>query len=75
MTFRALAATYRFLVPCETGGIEAYARELIAPSVAGSALQLTAFLSKEAAQDAGTPWAELPSVLVCEARRVISSSS
>ena len=60
-----------FLVPGETGGMETYARELItALREEEPALQLTAFLSKEAARDTAAPWTELPSVVVpVEARR------
>ena len=60
-----------FLVPGETGGMETYARELIAAlREEDPALQLTVFLSKEAARDTAAPWAEVPSVLVpVEARR------
>src|SRR5919206_876316 len=55
-----------FLVPGETGGMETYARELIAALVAERpAMQATAFVSREAAADGDAPWGELvPAVTV-----------
>jgi glycosyltransferase involved in cell wall biosynthesis len=54
-----------FLVPGETGGMEIYARELIAAllSAAPEGMRFTTFLNREAAQ-AGGPWDELPTVKV-----------
>jgi glycosyltransferase involved in cell wall biosynthesis len=53
-----------FLVPGETGGMEIYARELVAALREESGLRLTAFVSREAAEDSSAPWAEIPSVTV-----------
>jgi glycosyltransferase involved in cell wall biosynthesis len=53
-----------FLVPGETGGMETYARELIAALREEPGLLLTAFVSREAAADSSAPWAEIPSVTV-----------
>jgi glycosyltransferase involved in cell wall biosynthesis len=54
-----------FLVPGETGGMETYARELIAALIEEAAgLRLTAFLSREAAEDTAAPWAGIESVTV-----------
>jgi glycosyltransferase involved in cell wall biosynthesis len=46
-----------FLVPGETGGMETYARELIPRLAALDGLRLTAFVSRDAAEDAAAPWA------------------
>src|ERR1700722_12987734 len=54
-----------FLVPGETGGIETYARELIAALIQEAPeVRLTAFLSREAAGDTAAPWAAIESVTV-----------
>ena len=54
-----------FLVPGETGGMETYARELIAVLIKEvPELRLTAFLSREAAEDTNGPWAGIESVTV-----------
>ena len=55
-----------FLVPGETGGMEIYARELIAALVAASpTMRFTAFVNREAAAAGGGPWASLiPSITV-----------
>lgn len=59
-----------YLVPGETGGMETYARQLIEALREVDKLQLTAFLSREAAADTSGPWAEIPSVTVpVQARR------
>jgi glycosyltransferase involved in cell wall biosynthesis len=60
-----------FLVPGETGGMETYARELIAALIEHAPeLRLTIFLSREAATDTTAPWAAAPSVTVAvNARR------
>lgn len=49
-----------FLVPDETGGMEIYARELIAELVEVSPeTRFTAFINREAAAAGGGPWGEL----------------
>jgi glycosyltransferase involved in cell wall biosynthesis len=53
-----------FLVPGETGGMETYARELIAALREEGDIRLTAFLSREAAGDSSAPWTEIPCVTV-----------
>jgi glycosyltransferase involved in cell wall biosynthesis len=60
-----------FLVPGETGGMETYARELIAALIQEAPeLRMTAFLSREAAEDTAAPWAAVESVTVpVQARR------
>jgi glycosyltransferase involved in cell wall biosynthesis len=59
-----------FLVPGETGGMETYARELIAALREEPAVELTAFVGREAAADSSGPWSEIPSVTVpVQARR------
>jgi len=60
-----------FLVPGETGGMETYARELIGALVDEAPdLELVAFLSREAALAANSPWNEIPFVtLPVHARR------
>ena len=52
-----------FLVPGETGGMETYARELVAALREQEGLRLTVFLSREAATEPG-PWSELDCVTV-----------
>ncbi len=47
-----------FLTPGESGGMETYARELLAALGARDDLRLTAFVNRAAA-DAGGPWAEV----------------
>ena len=46
-----------FLVPGETGGMEVYARELVTRLAAIEGLQLTAFVSREAAE---VSWGDVP---------------
>src|SRR3954471_9648752 len=53
-----------YLVPGETGGMETYARELIAALRNEPEVQLTAFLSREAAEDSSAPWSQVPCVTV-----------
>jgi glycosyltransferase involved in cell wall biosynthesis len=55
-----------YLVPGETGGTEAYARELIPALLeARPGLRITAFVNREAAEAGGGPWGELvPAVTV-----------
>jgi glycosyltransferase involved in cell wall biosynthesis len=55
-----------YLVPGETGGMETYARELIAALVREQPeLRLTAFVNHEAAEAGGGPWGEIiPAVTV-----------
>jgi glycosyltransferase involved in cell wall biosynthesis len=55
-----------YLVPGETGGTEAYARELIPALLeARPGLPITAFVNREAAEAGGGPWGELvPAVTV-----------
>jgi glycosyltransferase involved in cell wall biosynthesis len=55
-----------FLVPRETGGMEVYARELIAALLAAAPdLRFTAFINREAAAAGGGPWGQLlPAVTV-----------
>ena len=55
-----------YLVPGETGGMETYARELIAALVRERPdLRLTAFVNREAAEAGGGPWGEsVPAVTV-----------
>lgn len=55
-----------YLVPDETGGMETYARELIAAMAAeSSSTRFTAFVNREAAEAGPAPWNELmPSVTV-----------
>lgn len=48
-----------FLVPGEAGGMEVYARELIAHLAALDGLRLTAFVSREGATAEAAPWGEL----------------
>jgi glycosyltransferase involved in cell wall biosynthesis len=51
-----------YLVPGETGGMEVYARELIAAlldEAGADALSLTAFVNREAMAAGGGPWGEL----------------
>jgi len=66
---RALSATMHvglnlvFLVPGETGGMEVYARELIAALATGRPdLRLTAFVNREAAAS-GDSWAQVADVV------------
>ena len=51
-----------FLVPGETGGMETYARELVARLAAVDGLRLTAFLNREAAEGESGPWHDIPNV-------------
>jgi glycosyltransferase involved in cell wall biosynthesis len=52
-----------FLVPGETGGMETYARELIAALIGEAPeVRFTPFLSEEAAQDTSAPWSAIPAV-------------
>jgi glycosyltransferase involved in cell wall biosynthesis len=55
-----------YLVPGETGGTETYARELVAALVAHHPqLRVTAFINRESAADAASPWPGLvPTVTV-----------
>jgi glycosyltransferase involved in cell wall biosynthesis len=55
-----------YLVPGETGGTEAYAREFIPALLAERPeLRITAFVNREAAEAGGGPWGELvPAVTV-----------
>jgi glycosyltransferase involved in cell wall biosynthesis len=55
-----------YLVPGETGGTETYARELVAALVAHHPqVRLTAFINRESAADAHSPWPGLiPTVTV-----------
>ena len=58
-----------FLVPGETGGMEVYARELLA-AMKGSApvgMRFTAFVNREAAEDPG-PWRDLGKTVVVPVR-------
>ncbi len=54
-----------FLVPGETGGMEVYARELMAAMVAAAppGMRFTSFINREAATRAG-PWHELTDAIV-----------
>ena len=45
-----------FLVPGETGGMEVYARELVARLAERPGLRLVAFVSREGAGASGAPW-------------------
>jgi glycosyltransferase involved in cell wall biosynthesis len=53
-----------FLVPGETGGMETYARELIAALRKNPDVRLTPFLSREGAADTSAPWSQIPCVTV-----------
>jgi glycosyltransferase involved in cell wall biosynthesis len=53
-----------FLVPGETGGMETYARELIAALREDDGIRLTAFVGRQAAHDSSAPWNEVPTVTV-----------
>jgi glycosyltransferase involved in cell wall biosynthesis len=58
-----------FLVPGETGGMETYARELLARLAAIDGLRLTAFVNREAAAAQGdAPWGSLVAMEVVPVR-------
>jgi glycosyltransferase involved in cell wall biosynthesis len=53
-----------YLVPGETGGMETYARELIARLQAVDGLEITALVNREAADGEPGPWHDVPHVTV-----------
>jgi glycosyltransferase involved in cell wall biosynthesis len=53
-----------YLVPGQTGGMETYARELIAALAAVEDLRLTAFVSREGAHAEDAPWGRAVSTVV-----------
>jgi glycosyltransferase involved in cell wall biosynthesis len=58
-----------FLVPGETGGMETYARELVAALRTETDVRLTTFVSREAAADTSAPWADISVTVPVEARK------